>query len=206
MLQTRTIEPGTLELLKRLMAMPPLEPFYLVGGTALALQLGHRISVDLDLFTSQPFDKTELWSVLTQAFDEVTLESEGGSMLITNINQVKVDFVKMSYPILFPALETEGVRMLDIRDIAPMKLKAIAQRGSKKDFYDIFFLLDLLPLEEMLHVFRDKFRQQEVFHIVKSLTYFDDAENYANPLVFDQSVTWSSVKDKILLAVRNLAA
>jgi len=204
MLQTRTIEPGTLELLKRLMTMPALNQFYLVGGTALALQLGHRVSVDLDLFTPQPFEKTELWDVLTQAFDEVTLEYEGGSMLITNINQVKVDFVKMSYPILFPVAETVGIRMLDIRDIAPMKLKAIAQRGSKKDFYDIFFLLEHLSLGEMLALFRDKFRQQEVFHIVKSLTYFDDAENYAAPLVFDQSVTWNRVKDKILLAVCGL--
>ncbi|MEQ1747416.1 MAG: hypothetical protein ABMA02_18440 [Saprospiraceae bacterium] len=64
-------------------------------------------------------------------------------------------------------------------------------------------MLELLPLEAMLQFFRDKFRQQEVFHIVKSLTYFDDAENYADPLVFDQSITWSSVKGKILLAIRD---
>lgn len=185
--------------------MPALEQFYLVGGTALALQLGHRLSIDLDMFTPQAFDKTELWNVLTETFDDVTLESEGGSMLITNINQVKVDFVKMGYPLLFPALETEGIRMLDIRDIAPMKLKAIAQRGSKKDFYDIFFLLDLLPLEAMLQSFRDKFRQQEVFHIVKSLTFFDDADNYADPTVFDTSVSWENVKKKMLAAVRHLS-
>ena len=126
-------------------------------------------------------------------------------MLITNINQVKVDFVKMGYPILFPPLESEDVRMLDIRDIAPMKLKAIAQRGSKKDFYDIYFLLDRLPLTEMLRLFSEKFKQQEIFHIIKSLTYFEDAEKYADPVVFDKSVSWKNVKSKIREAVKLLA-
>ena len=204
MLQTRTVEPGTLELLKHLMSIPALEQFYLVGGTALALQIGHRVSIDLDLFTPEPFDKSDLLDLLNTHFEDVLLESEGSSMLITNINQVKVDFVKMSYPILFPHLETEGVRMLDMRDIAPMKLKAIAQRGSKKDFYDIYFLLDHLPLLEMLRLFSEKFKQQEVFHVIKSLTYFEDAESYADPKVFDQSVNWEKVKSKVFKAVQVL--
>ncbi|GAB4493042.1 MAG: hypothetical protein OHK0019_16160 [Saprospiraceae bacterium] len=126
-------------------------------------------------------------------------------MLITNIEQVKVDFVKMGYPILFPRLEIKGVRMLEIKDIAPMKLKAIAQRGSKKDFYDIYFLLDLLPLSEMLRLFSETFKQYEIFHIIKSLTYFEDAEQYAEPKVFDETVTWKKVKSKILKAVRQLS-
>ena len=205
MLQTRTIDPGTLGLLKRLMSLKELQQFYLVGGTSLALQMGHRISVDLDLFTFEPFDKSGLLELLNTHFKEVTLESEGTSILITNIEQVKVDFVKMGYPILFPPLEIEGVRMLDIRDIAPMKLKAIAQRGSKKDFYDIYFLLDLLLLSEMLHLFSEKFRQYEIFHIIKSLTYFEDAEQYADPKVFDETVTWKKVKSKILKTVQELA-
>lgn len=184
--------------------MSALEQFYLVGGTALALQLGHRISIDLDLFTPEHFDKSDLLDLLNTHFDEVMLESEGTNMLITNIQQVKVDFVKMGYPILFPHLETEGIRMLDIRDIAPMKLKAIAQRGSKKDFYDIFYLLDLLPLPEMLRLFSEKFKQQEVFHIIKSLTYFEDAENYADPMVFAKTVTWKKVKSKVFKAVQAL--
>jgi predicted nucleotidyltransferase component of viral defense system len=204
MLQTRTIEPGTLELLKRLMAFEPLEQFYLVGGTALALQLGHRVSVDLDLFTPQDFEKPALLDLLNAHFSDVLLESEGTSMLITNIQGVKVDFVKMGYPILFPPLETAGVRMLDIRDIAPMKLKAIAQRGSKKDFFDLYFLLDHLPLPDMLQLFSEKFKQQEIFHIIKSLTYFEDAEGYADPKVFDKTLTWKRVKNKIFKAVQGL--
>jgi predicted nucleotidyltransferase component of viral defense system len=187
------------------MSIGALRQFYLVGGTSLALQMGHRVSIDLDLFTAEPFNLSELLECLNTNFDDVTLESEGASMLITNINQVKVDFVKMGYPILFPPLETEGVRMLDIRDIAPMKLKAIAQRGSKKDFYDIYFLLDLLPLPEMLQLFSEKFKQQEIFHIIKSLTYFEDAEQYADPKLFDSRVTWEKVKSRVFEEVQQLA-
>lgn len=205
MLQTRTIEPRTLGLLNRMMAMPAVEPFFLVGGTALALQMGHRISIDLDLFTPQPFDKNDLLEALSAELD-VSLESEGASMLITYIEEVKVDFVKMGYPVLFPPLVIEGVRMLDIRDIAPMKLKAVVQRGSKKDFYDIFFLLDRLTLSEMLRLFQEKFKQQEIFHVIKSLTYFEDAEKSPDPVVFDPSVTWQQVKTTVRKAVSKVAA
>lgn len=203
MLQTRAIESGTLGILKQLMSMPSVEPFFLVGGTALALQLGHRLSVDLDLFTTQAFDKNELIESLSEKFD-LSIESEGVSMVITYIDGVKVDFVKMGYPILFPALHIEGIRMLDVRDIAPMKLKAIAQRGSKKDFFDIYFLLQQMSLEEILRLFREKFKQHEIFHIVKSLTYFEDAEQSADPRVFDKKVTWPKVKFFVKDAVKRL--
>lgn len=187
------------------MSLEGLGQFYLVGGTALALQLGHRLSIDLDLFTTEPFSKADLIELLNAHFETVLQESEGTSMLVTSIEQIKVDFVKMSYPIGFPALEVEGVRMLDIRDIAPMKLKAITQRGSKKDFYDIYFLLDQLPLSEILHLFAEKFKQQEVFHVIKSLTYFEDAEQYAAPKVFDETITWEKVKIQVSKAVQQLA-
>lgn len=189
MLQTRTIEPRTLEILKRLMALPKVNAFYLVGGTALALQLGHRFSIDLDLFTVESFDKEVLLESLAMEF-EITVESEGEQMLLTYIEGIKVDFVKMGYPILFPPIELEGVRMLDIRDISAMKLKAIAQRGSKKDFYDIYYLSEIHSLADMLSVFKAKFKMFEIFHIVKSLTYFEDAESFADPVVFDKKISW----------------
>lgn len=183
--------------------MPLFNDFYLVGGTALALQLGHRVSVDLDLFTPFPFEKEEVINIIQEDFSAY-IESEGQSMLITNINGIKVDFVKMSYPILFPTLFDEGVRMLDMRDIAAMKLKAVAQRGSKKDFFDIYFLLKYLMLDEMLKLFSEKFKQHETFHIVKSLLYFEDAEQYPNPILFDSDISWEIVKNKITDAVKHI--
>jgi predicted nucleotidyltransferase component of viral defense system len=204
MLQTRTVEPRTLELLKQLMLFPILDSFFLVGGTALALQLGHRKSVDLDFFTPQPFGNSILLDTLAAEFT-ISIESEQPNMIIINIEGIKVDFVKMGYPVLFPALQVEGVRMLDIRDIAPMKLKAIAQRGSKKDFFDIYFLLQHLPLETMIALFQQKFKMYEIFHIIKSLTYFEDAEQFADPDVFDKSVSWQKVKTLIQESVKKLS-
>lgn len=202
MLQTRTVEPGTLELLKNLMSLPELDGFYLVGGTALALQFGHRMSVHLDLFTELQFDKVALLEALQKSYD-VLVETEEGSMLITSINFVKVNFVKMIYPVLFDPIVAEGVRMLEIRDIAPMKLKAVTQRGSKKDFYDIYYLLDYLTIQQMLELFSLKFRQFEIFHVLKSLNYFDDAEKYPDPVLFDKTVTWNKVKSKIQSTVKS---
>lgn len=203
MLQTRTVEPRTLELLKRLMQIQSIKPFQLVGRTALALQLGHRVSIDLDLFTTTDFDNETLIESIGEDYG-ITIELERKGMLITYINEIKVDFVKMAYPILFPPLSIEGVRMLEIRDIAPMKLKAITQRGSKKDFYDIYFLLQQMPLETLLDLFKQKFKLYEPFHVVKSLSYFEDAEQYADPLVFDKTITWSKVKNTVEKAVKEL--
>jgi predicted nucleotidyltransferase component of viral defense system len=203
MLQTRTIEPRTLGLLKELMSLSMLNSFYLVGGTALALQLGHRVSIDLDLFTSEPFDPNELIKKMTEKFD-FSVVSEGSGMVISTIDDIKVDFVKMSYPILFPSVLEEQVRMLDIRDIAAMKLKAVTQRGSKKDFYDIYFLLQVMSLDEIIRLFREKFKQYEIFHVIKSLTYFEDAENNADPIVFDKKLTWQKVKTEIIRTVKML--
>jgi predicted nucleotidyltransferase component of viral defense system len=203
MLQTRTIEPRTLGLLKELMSLSMLNSFYLVGGTALALQLGHRVSIDLDLFTSEPFDPNELIQKMTEKFD-FSVVSEGSGMVISTIDDIKVDFVKMSYPILFPSVLEEQVRMLDIRDIAAMKLKAVTQRGSKKDFYDIYFLHQVMSLDEIIRLFREKFKQYEIFHVIKSLTYFEDAENNADPIVFDKKLTWQKVKTEIIRTVKML--
>ncbi|GAB4252991.1 MAG: nucleotidyl transferase AbiEii/AbiGii toxin family protein [Saprospiraceae bacterium] len=185
------------------MTIQAIDPFFLVGGTALALQFGHRTSIDIDLFTTNEFRGSELIDSLNNRHLNLTIVSEKPSMLITYINNVKVDFVKMGYPILFEPLTDNGIRMLDIRDIAPMKLKAIAQRGSKKDFYDVYFLLNKLTLEEMLNLFKEKFKQHEVFHIVKSLTYFEDAEQYADPMVFHKNITWPFVKSEIRKAVND---
>jgi Nucleotidyl transferase AbiEii toxin, Type IV TA system len=188
------------------MLVPAFSTFNLVGGTALSLQLGHRISIDLDLFTTNPFDISEVVALLINSYNDVLIENETSSMVITNIDGIKVDFVKMWYPVLFPPLEIEGVRMLGIKDIAPMKLKAITQRGSKKDFYDIYYLFDLLTLREMLDLFNQKFKQQDLFHVVKSLTYFDDADKQPDPIVFDKSITWILVKEKVQKQVADLMA
>ena len=203
MLQTRTVESRTLELLKNLVAKPYLESFFLVGGTALALQMGHRVSVDLDFFTITDFDQDELLADLRQTF-EVIVEVRSPSILITRIDGVKVDFVRFRYKILFPALHIDGVRMLELRDIAPMKLDAVTKRGSKKDFYDIYFLLSKMPLSEILELYAQKFEHTTIFHVIKSLTYFDDAEEQPDPIVFEKKHTWEKVKTTLEKAAQKI--
>ena len=193
MLQTRTIEPDTLGLLKSLMSKPYLNHYYLVGGTALALQLGHRFSIDLDLFTHVKIDRN-LWVNQLKEDFEVEIEVDSPIFFITYINGVKVDFVNVPYQPTCPMLTTQGVRLLDIRDIAPMKLNAITQRGSKKDFYDIYFLFKKIRLDDMLTAYAEKFKIQNMFQVLKSLTYFGDAEEFSDPVVFDKKISWHKIK------------
>ncbi len=94
--------------------------------------------------------------------------------------------------------------MLEIRDVAPMKLDAVAKRGSKKDFYDLYFLLQKMPLQEILNLYSEKFQHSTLFHVIKSLTYFDDAEGQADPIVFDPLVRWDIVKSTLEKEVKNL--
>ena len=196
MLQTRTIEPLTLGLLKKLMAYPLIEPFYLVGGTSLALQLGHRFSVNLDLFTHLPYDKETLFDSLKQDF-EWTIEFSNNVITIGYINEVKIDLVNVRYTPQYPMHTIEGVRMLDIKDIAAMKLNAITQRGSKKDFYDMYFLFKKIPLSDMLNAYEIKFKTQNMYQVVKSLTYFTDADAFDDPIVFDKKLSWAKIKASI---------
>lgn len=203
MLQTRTVEPHTLGLLKRLMSKPYLDQFFLVGGTALALQMGHRVSVDLDLFTIADFNQEDLLASLRHDF-EVIVEVTSPSIFIVRIEEVKVDFVRFRYKILYPMMTIESVRMLELRDVAPMKMDAVTKRGSKKDFYDIYFLLQQMALEEILKLYQQKFDHQTLFHVIKSLTYFEDAEEQPDPVVFDSKITWEKVKAETAKAVQQL--
>ena len=202
MLQYRTVYPKTLELLKKLMLLPELEDFFLVGGTALALQLGHRISIDIDLFTQNDFDTKKLFSKLNKQF-KISDLTEDNNTLNFNIvfpeksdNIIKIDLIKYSYPLINPIFEIDKIRLLSVEDIIPMKLSAVAGRGSKKDFYDIFYLLTSYSIEKMFELFKKKFPNTNEFHILKSLTYFEDAEIEPNPQM-TKKVNWNIVKTKI---------
>ncbi len=207
MLQYTTINPTTLELLKLLMQEKCLDDFNLVGGTALALQLGHRVSIDLDLFSINEFDTKYILSELGKKFRSVEI-TEYPFSIIQKIeypentqNFVKVDIVKYPYKLLKQPINLDGIRLLTKEDIIPMKLSAIGSRGSKKDFFDIYFLLKEFNLGEMFTLFEQKFPNVNYFHIVKSLTYFDDADKELNPKTLIK-ITWEEVKKEILKHVK----
>lgn len=204
MLHVETVEPSTLELLSTLMNKPYLSTFYLAGGTALSLQIGHRKSIDLDLFTETDFDSDQLLANLLEDFQHIEVLTKTKGTLLTRIQGIKVDFLRFNYPSIRPVREERNVRLLTPEDIAPMKLDAIAGRGKKKDFYDMFFLLERIPLQEMLALHHQKFKLSTTFHIVKSLAYFEDAEDDDPPVLMKSQITWPQVKKRILAAIASL--
>lgn len=202
MLQHHTVEPGTLDLLKKVMAIPELSGFNLAGGTALALQIGHRRSVDLDFFGARQIDKDEMVALLEVAGDLHILQHTR-NILIFNINGVKVDFVNYKYPWLRGTRIDEGIRLASLPDIGAMKLGAIAGRGKKRDFTDLYFLLKQFTLPELLGFYREKYPDGNEFLVLRSLTYFEDAEE-DNELELFEPAAWSDVKKTIENEVKKI--
>ena len=203
MLQLQTVEPNTLELLRSLMQKEYLNSFVLVGGTALALQLGNRESIDLDMFSIADFSSNEVLSSLLNDY-QIVVNSQLTQTLISTINHVKVDFIKFHYPFIRPFVVIENIRMASVEDIAAMKLDAITGRGSKKDFYDLYFLLQQFSIDDLFSFYIEKYPHQTTFHVIRSLTYFEDAEIQPNPIVFDKTITWEVVKHKIITTIQGL--
>lgn len=161
----------------------------------MALQYGHRESVDADLFGEQPLDTLDLAGILS-GFGKVKLLKKSKSIEVYSVDSIKVDFVYYRYPLLRPLVEQSGLRLASPEDIAAMKLSAIAGRGSKKDFIDLYLLLKYFSLEEMMEFYLEKFPDGSEFLVLKSLLYFDDAESEAAPKMFIE-VSWEEIKQRI---------
>jgi len=185
-----------MELLKKIMSEKLFSDFNLVGGTSLALQIGHRNSVDIDLFGNSEIN-SEIFIEKLSEFGNVKVSQSTKNILITKINDVKVDFVNYKYPLLSEYLFIENIRMLSTKDIAAMKLNAIAGRGSKKDFIDLYFLLNEFSLKEILSFYEKKYNDGSIFMVQKSLTYFDDADAQQQPKMF-LDFNWEKCKQKII--------
>lgn len=199
MLQLTTIDRPTLELLKRIMEHPFFGGLYLCGGTSLALQIGHRKSVDIDLFGEVEIDDISISRILSE-FGVTQILKKTPSILIYTVNGVKVDIVNYRYPWIQSAYIDSGIRLAQKKDIAAMKLAAITERGSKKDFIDLYFLLNNFSLKEMLHFYSLKYSDGSSFMVLKSLTYFDDADIEPDPLML-VPIEWNSIKESIIHSV-----
>ena len=201
MLHRNAVLPETMELLTGIMSKDALSGFYLAGGTALALQIGHRISVDLDLFGRRPFEPQDILDELKD-YKPVSIMAQSKNILILNVKGVKVDFVNYNYPLIQAPKEIEGLRLLSIQDIAAMKLSAIAGRGRKRDFYDLFFLLQKFSLDELIGSYLKKYKEGSELMIVRSLVYFEDAEEDDEPKLLNINFDWPSIKHKIQQEVK----
>ena len=171
--------------------------FYLAGGTALAIHLGHRESIDLDWFSSQEFSNARIKEILAQ-LGNFSLVGEEEGTIHGLVDNVKVSFFHYPYRNLFALVPFEGVQLADERDIAAMKIDAISSRASKKDFIDLYYLFKKYSLEQLLEFFEEKYSniQYNKLHILKSLAYFETAENEPMPHCLE-TIQWEEVKKEI---------
>lgn len=201
MLHTEVLEPPTLGLLNDMMAPDSLAPFCLVGGTALALQFGHRLSVDLDFFTTQSFDQELVLTDLRDLIGGVVTDNRNKIGMRLTIQSVKVDVVTYRYPLIRPTVNLDGIRMFAIEDIAAMKLSAVTNRVMKKDFYDIYSLIKHFGFAKLCEWYQQKFVDTNLFMMLKSITYFENADRSETPVLLDQKRDWETVKALILQSV-----
>src|ERR1700722_1041919 len=189
-----TVDPAVERTLRDLHNVPILASFYLAGGTGLALRFGHRRSVDLDFFLGEDFNEDSVLQKL-QHLEGFALVAKEHGTIYANIRKTKVSFIAYAYPILFPSQPFLGVDVADSRDIGCMKISAIASRGTKRDFIDLYFLAQEYSLRQLLEWFTRKFSQTNysVPHILKSLSYFEEAEQDPMPHML-MSVSWEEVK------------
>jgi hypothetical protein len=190
-----------LEILRDLNKISVISSFYLAGGTGLALFLGHRISHDFDFFTSEFFNEETLIQKF-KGLEELTIISKEQQTVHINFKKTKISFLGYGYPLLFPLQKFDngdlpGVKLevADIRDIAAMKFSAVASRGTKRDFIDLYAVAQQYNLSQLFEIFKQKYAQTPYnkVHILKSLTYFDDADSEPMPDMLI-TISWETVK------------
>ena len=170
--------------------------FYLAGGSACALHLGHRISVDLDFFTPEMYEPAQLIPRL-ESIGKITVQQQSRGTFVGLLAETQVSFFYYGYPLLTPPQIWRGVRIASLRDIALMKITAISQRGRKRDFVDLYFICreQQLGLSDLLKQIPDKYPTLSYpsYHLLRALTFFDDAEKDAPPKMLAR-YNWQQVK------------
>jgi predicted nucleotidyltransferase component of viral defense system len=188
-----------LNLLGELMQLPFLQNFVLGGGTALAFDLGYRRSIDIDLFTRTTFDTAETTARLFAALPKVQTVNQTQGSLSLVVGQVKLDLLYHPYPAINPTrFGANGTRLLSLEDLAAMKVNAVVNRGSKKDFSDLLALHEAgLLLSQALDLFCQKYGEAGRLLALRSLLWFEDAESEPDPM-YQNGWTWPLVRQQIL--------
>ncbi|MDZ4204204.1 MAG: nucleotidyl transferase AbiEii/AbiGii toxin family protein [Bacteroidales bacterium] len=199
MLHKETVEPATLDLIRQLQGDPELGGFFLVGGTALSLLLGHRISIDVDLFSQQDFDAPMLLQHLEKNY-AFSLQYMHRNTLKGLINNVFVDLITHPYPMIGEPVMHEAVILMSKEDIAAMKVNAITGNGTRaKDFVDVYFLLKEFTIMDLIGFYSQKYAQRNTFHALKSMIYFDDMDCAAWPnMLREKTLTPDLLKKELI--------
>jgi len=172
-----------------------LKDFYLGGGTALALQIGHRVSYDFDFFSKDEFNNLRLKNEVGALGSFRVFQDQKGTFEVS-VDQTRFTFLYYPYPLLQNPVRFKNLNLAAVSDIALMKLSALSSRGSKKDFIDLFFLRDSIDWAQMIKDFEKKYRNSgtNLYHVIKSLAYFEDALDEPMPLMI-KPCDWSHVEE-----------
>ncbi|QLC65957.1 nucleotidyl transferase AbiEii/AbiGii toxin family protein [Flavobacterium sp. LPB0248] len=205
MLYKETVTEQMWELLQRLMKDEKLKEHVLVGGTALALRLGHRLSVDIDLFTTKDFHSQMMLKYLHDTYGADKEESRLlENTVLTYIDNIKVDILTHNYPLLNSVETTEGVRMISNEDIGAMKLHAIHQSGNRyKDFVDMYFMLEQEPLKFYLQAYQRKYDKDPYWASIGLQTYDKITTFDGVDVLKEKEQSWKNIKKRLELAVKN---
>ena len=171
--------------------------FYLAGGTGLALQIGHRDSIDFDFFTEDKIDKEKITQYVIQNFLQVNkIQDEAGTLTFIVENSIKISFFEYKYKLIESLIATEFFDIASVPDISCMKLNAICNRNTLKDYVDLYFIFEKNTLDELLNWTTQKMPELEHMLILKSLIYFDDIID--EPIIFKtEPVSIDRIKEKI---------
>ena len=204
----QTLEPNSFGLLNEVMGSKPLQDagFSLAGGTALALQLGHRMSTDLDLFSPKPFDPRQMQDVMRGIFsNRIEFQSINELGFRGFVDGVKFDMIHYPFPPKQPVVEADGIRMLSVETISAMKVHAVANRGLRRDFTDLAEILQRIPLKDVLVQYHQQFTPSPTAfrHTMQAMTYFGDAERTPQKIAMLNDRSWDSVKKIIQTRVSN---
>ena len=185
--------------------IPSLQPFYLAGGTAAALQLGHRISVDLDFFSHTPFDPDELARNFASSQVLIDQQQTSPGTLKGMLAGAQLSFFFYPYETVEPLVPCEGIMLAGLIDIGLMKMTAIGSRGARRDFVDLYFILKSLGRTDLFDLFQKKFPSQRLnlYHYARSLVHFDDADRQAEPMMLVNS-DWNEIKVFFRASIKTL--
>lgn len=170
--------------------------FYLAGGTGLSLQTGHRKSFDFDFFTDREFLPEELSPVIRRNRLPMQGEMRRHGTLYCVLADVKTSFIFYDAPLLFPVIKFNSIDVADWRDIITEKLRTVGDRGQKKDFYDLYIGIRELGIDKIVEFSLKKYRKNvNYFHLLKGLTYFEDADKYPDPITLDNTLSWLEIRN-----------
>lgn len=195
-MHTEILTPRALQVLNALKSVVRDHEFVLAGGTAAALQLGHRRSVDFDLFTRRRFSNDAILREIRSLDLMPQVLQEDKDTLTITIDQVKTSFFRYHYPFLQKAIDRKGVPVAGLIDIAGMKVLAIVQRGAKRDFVDLYFILRDTPFARIAANMKERFGPERINPVAigKALVYFGDAESDPEPEYIGKKKDWKQIK------------